>query len=108
MSTVTSAMPKRIKLSRARGWRLPPNARSVANTSRWKNPHRPSIRSPEANAEAVKLYEFDYLPTRLAAEPDFLVPLAGKDLACVCDLDLPCHADVLLRLANPVDPDGAP
>lgn len=26
--------------------------------------------------------------------------LAGKDLACWCRLDQPCHADVLLELAN--------
>jgi hypothetical protein len=31
--------------------------------------------------------------------------LAGKDLACWCPLDQPCHADVLLALAN-VDVDG--
>ena len=30
---------------------------------------------------------------------------AGKDLACWCPLDAPCHADVLLELANE---DGAP
>lgn len=29
--------------------------------------------------------------------------LAGKDLACWCPLDQPCHADVLLELANPTD-----
>ena len=29
--------------------------------------------------------------------------LAGRDLACWCPLDQPCHADVLLRLANPVE-----
>lgn len=28
--------------------------------------------------------------------------LAGHDLACWCPLDQPCHADVLLRLANEV------
>ena len=28
--------------------------------------------------------------------------LAGKDLACWCPLDQPCHADVLLELANTV------
>jgi hypothetical protein len=27
--------------------------------------------------------------------------LAGKDIACWCPLDQPCHADVLLELANP-------
>lgn len=26
--------------------------------------------------------------------------LAGKDLACWCPLDEPCHADVLLEIAN--------
>ena len=26
--------------------------------------------------------------------------LTGKDLACWCPLDGPCHADILLRLAN--------
>jgi hypothetical protein len=26
--------------------------------------------------------------------------LRGKDLACWCPPDLPCHADVLLDLAN--------
>lgn len=26
--------------------------------------------------------------------------LRGKNLACWCPLDKPCHADILLRLAN--------
>ena len=29
--------------------------------------------------------------------------LAGHDLVCWCPLDSPCHADVLLDLANPGD-----
>lgn len=29
-----------------------------------------------------------------------IASLAGKDLACWCPLDQPCHADVLLELAN--------
>lgn len=29
-----------------------------------------------------------------------LVELRGKDLACWCPLDQPCHADVLLEIAN--------
>lgn len=33
------------------------------------------------------------------ALPD-LAPLVGHDLACWCPLDQPCHADVLLELAN--------
>lgn len=30
----------------------------------------------------------------------WLWPLRGKNLACWCPLDQPCHADVLLELAN--------
>lgn len=38
-------------------------------------------------------------PPTLPARPD-LTPLRGHDLACWCPLDQPCHADVLLELAN--------
>jgi hypothetical protein len=31
--------------------------------------------------------------------------LKGKDLMCWCPLDQPCHADILLALANPRGPD---
>jgi hypothetical protein len=31
---------------------------------------------------------------------DAVTELAGKNLACWCPLDQPCHADVLLELAN--------
>ena len=31
---------------------------------------------------------------------DQLPALRGQDLGCWCDLDKPCHADVLLELAN--------
>lgn len=31
---------------------------------------------------------------------DIRAELAGRDLACWCALDQPCHADVLLELAN--------
>lgn len=34
---------------------------------------------------------------RMAAEIEML---RGHDLACWCPLDKPCHADVLLRVAN--------
>lgn len=36
----------------------------------------------------------------LPVPPD-LAPLRGKNLACWCRIDQPCHADVLLWLANP-------
>ena len=38
-------------------------------------------------------------PIGIPPVPD-LAPLQGHDLACWCPLDQPCHADVLLELAN--------
>jgi hypothetical protein len=33
-------------------------------------------------------------------KPVYLGPLKGKNLACFCGLDEPCHGDVLLEIAN--------
>jgi len=38
-------------------------------------------------------------PLVIPQRPD-LAPLRGRDLACWCPLDAPCHADVLIELAN--------
>ena len=32
----------------------------------------------------------------------YLQPLKGKNLACMCNLETPCHADVLVELCNKV------
>jgi hypothetical protein len=40
------------------------------------------------------------LREEIERNPDWLAPLRGHDLACWCPLDQPCHADVLLELAN--------
>jgi hypothetical protein len=43
-------------------------------------------------------------PIEAGAAPskrDIVAELRGKSLACWCRLDQPCHADVLLELANP-------
>ena len=38
-----------------------------------------------------------YLPT-----PPNIEELKGKDLACFCSISAPCHADVLLELAESI------
>ena len=48
----------------------------------------------EGETSCSWLYRIDIGPA-----PD-LSPLRGKDLACWCALDRPCHADVLIDLAN--------
>lgn len=44
---------------------------------------------------------YDYrMPDHAAFRAAVRAELAGKDLMCWCPLDQPCHADVLLELAN--------
>ena len=51
--------------------------------------------------EAVSRYREDLLAGRLAVTvEDVKRELRGRDLACYCALDEPCHADVLLAIAN--------
>jgi hypothetical protein len=48
--------------------------------------------------EALRLFEHVYMtPER---RRDARRDLKGKNLACWCPLDQPCHADILLRIAN--------
>jgi hypothetical protein len=84
--------PKRIRLSRKKGWRKPDGAIVVARPTRWGNPF-PVVDGDRG--AAVEQYRA-WLPT---SGPD-PAELRGRDLACWCPLDGPCHADVLLELAN--------
>jgi hypothetical protein len=52
-------------------------------------------------AEAVRRYDDDLLAGRLPVTVDDAKrELRGRDVACYCPLNEPCHADVLLRVAN--------
>ena len=63
----------------------------------WGNPFR--VGKDGTREEVIEKFE-DYAIKRLTREPDWLEPLRGKDLVCWC-FPKACHADVLLRLANP-------
>lgn len=108
--------PRRIQLSRAKGWRMPMSARKVDRSTPWGNPFgltqlyhtfgqrglpAPCIplRIAPGLDRSLDMY-VAWLAAKLSDDPDFLAPLRGRDLACWCKLDAPCHADVLLRLAN--------
>ncbi len=76
----------------------------MARPSRWGNPYRigdphPDDGRPMTRRQAVELFRATYAgrPEWVAAARD---ALAGRDLACWCPLDEPCHADVLLQVAN--------
>jgi len=64
---------------------------------------------PQAAAFAVDLYrralDAAYVGRDGPLNQEFyLAGLAGHDLGCWCPLDQPCHADVLLDLANRSNP----
>jgi hypothetical protein len=105
-------MPKRIQMTRQRPWRHEhPDAVIVARPSKWGNPW--VILTPGGGALAVQRFREIFTTDAEAAEafryPDadtVRAELAGRDLACGCPLEdsegnrIPCHADVLLEIAN--------
>jgi hypothetical protein len=119
--------PVRVQLSRAKGWRMPPNTMSVARPGPWGNPFKvgAAIESGYATAETAQAFVVecfgDWLgPTQSGRDwwqgpesdrrkkffAEEIGQLRGKNLACWCKLGSPCHADVLLKLANPLPADG--
>jgi len=122
---MSTEKPVRVQLSRKKGWRMPDNTMSVARPGRWGNPFRPPYMPIEMAVELFRdtckgfwspgklkhLTDSDYSAVydsrtewlrRLGASPRDAakLELAGINLACWCPLDQPCHADVLLELAN--------
>jgi len=85
---------KRIQRKRTKGWKMPPNTVYVGRPSKWGNPFK--IDEYNNRSDVLRRYEF-WLTERLKDNPHFLDELKGKDLACWCPLDEPCHADVLLK-----------
>lgn len=107
--------PRRIQLSRKKGWRLPANTIVVARPGRWGNPFRVGStltqvsgteqgRTFEVTPEiAVRMFRelvTSDSPAGEATRSAAKTELRGKHLACWCPLDQPCHADVLLEIAN--------
>jgi hypothetical protein len=119
--------PQRIQRRRTKGWRMPEGAvyvgRGRGDYGRWGNPYRVvSARSggwkvvgngevslsadldrPWSKRDAVEWavgkFRDHLLPGSIRAR-DAEIQLGGRDLVCWCPLDQPCHADVLLELAN--------
>lgn len=86
---------KRIQRQRKRGWKMPDNTVYVGRPTKWGNPFIPTDNTDRAREKSVSLYR-DYIT---AKAPD-LTELRGKNLSCWCNPGQPCHADVLLELAN--------
>lgn len=119
--------PIRIQRRRVRGWKMPENTISVTRPGRFGNPFQVGfwakiglgvgrdmmeylmckeskyanhpeydfIATPE---KAVAMYR-EYLK-RYPLNERQVNELKGKNLACWCKIGEPCHADVLLEIAN--------
>ena len=115
---------RRIQLSRKRGWTMPPNTVKADRSTGFGNPYRVSLAKSrdgkpldkpwvvesnahaimwmfatkdEATAAAVRLFTetmTDHMKDKVR------LALKGKNIACWCSTGSPCHADVLLEIAN--------
>lgn len=82
---------------------IPDDAVYVGRPSKWGNPFiigRDGTRE-EVVAKYRKMLLWDILPNNEDVRQDdsFFTEIRGKDLVCWCS-PLPCHADILLELAN--------
>lgn len=109
---------KRVQRQRTKGYRLPPDTVCVSRPSRWGNPFPvgrpgPLMRTAPDQEGAVGLFEdmLDDPEMRALCEypsdDEIREQLRGKNLACWCPIIspsgyVPCHADVLLSLANDI------
>lgn len=113
--------PQRYQRSRRAGARLPAGVVCVTRPSRFSNPFRPYCKTTISKSElgiegdGVVSIEVGDVENCLAwfrihmramrelydrAGLDYFKQIRGRNLACWCDLASPCHADILLDLAN--------
>jgi hypothetical protein len=100
--------PVHLQLSRRPGFDLQAISRAanglvavnVARPTRWGNPYKIGVDGPASRCVAL----FRRFAVRAAKSvPEWredLGKLRGKNLACWCRAGTPCHAGVLLELAN--------
>ena len=100
------ASPRRIQLSRKAGWKMPPNTAKVSRPTKWGNPYKIGETLYHAGTmfqvnakKACELYA-TWIGNQIESGRLDVKELRGKNLACFCPPNQPCHADVLLRLAN--------
>lgn len=114
---------RRIQLSRAAGWRMPEGTIKIDRSGKWGNPWKiervgglwtvrhslGTIRADFQTEEEARHFSVGEVRQTLLRPyrggltftvGDLLVELRGRNLGCWCGLDVECHGDVLLELAN--------
>lgn len=112
-------MAKRIQRRRTKGWKMPRGAVYVGRPTKWGNLWVVGLESCgcrsagecshnvfrcETAQEAVDSFRWWVSEGNGRMRRAAVEELRGKDLACWCPLDKPCHADVLLEIANDLPP----
>ena len=87
-------MPIRIQRKRTKGWKMPENTVYVGRPTKHGNPFTIGVHG--TREDCIEKYKtWAAMRTNVIKEQ-----LKGKNLACFCPLDKPCHADILLKIAN--------
>lgn len=106
LNNQTTAIPGRVQRRRTAGWRMPANTVYVGRGSRWGNPIKVGSHDPRsggvfgASDACERFCERLVLGKLPFSEADAGHELRGKNLACWCAPTAPCHADILLEIAN--------
>lgn len=111
-----SSAPQRVHQQRTKGWRMPAGCKSVARPHKYGNPytvaemaeHYPDAGTLELHRMCVSDFEglVEGKWDRMEDTPEYPSideikrDLRGWNLACFCPPEFPCHADVLLKVAN--------
>jgi len=104
--------PQRIQQKRTKGFKLPPNSVSVARPHKHGNPFvvgwhvecwTEKVCLVKNSQDAVDFYRA-FATKKLRDDPHWFDDVRGKNVSCFCKVGEPCHADVILELANKVSP----
>jgi hypothetical protein len=111
------AKPQALQRQRRKGWRLPPNTICVTRPGRWGNRYYPGsghargffdgamrmaqldVREPRVQVQWFREWLEDFRQNDPVEFEAYIAPLRGKNLACWCALNKPCHRSVLLEYA---------
>jgi Domain of unknown function (DUF4326) len=97
--------PHRVQLKRTKGWKIPAKTLKIDRTTRWGNP----FTAQQCGSVALAVANHGAWMRGEMIAPDGREPptheqvrlaLKGQNLACWCPLNGPCHAELLLQIAN--------
>lgn len=107
-SPIQNRRPVRVQRRWTHGWQRPAGVVNVAKGTKWANPYGSATvvvahgaDGPIASVMTPEIAVATYRTWALGRVEQIRKELRSRDLMCSCPLNQPCHADVLLELANP-------